>query len=118
MGAQIVHVEIPSTDLKKSKLFYESVFGWEVSLESGMEGYALFRAGDGPGGGFDATGKKKADGEIVLYIQVEDINATLEKIKKGEGKVAAEKRDIGGGNGWFALFRDPCDNLLGLWSQN
>jgi predicted enzyme related to lactoylglutathione lyase len=30
----ICHIEIPTTDLAKSKAFYENVFGWKVEVDA------------------------------------------------------------------------------------
>ena len=111
------HIEIPVTDIDKAKEFYESVFNWEVQLQTGYPGYAFFKTGEsGVGGAFgkkDTTGK---DG-IILHIETDDIPKTLTKIKKAGGKVTKEKTDIGNDFGFYALFEDNSGNLLGIWSQ-
>ena len=51
------------------------------------------------------------------YVQVEDIPETLAKISTLGGKVEKEKTEIGGDYGFYAIFRDPSGNRLGLWSK-
>jgi len=116
MESKVAHIEIPAKDLKKAKIFYEKCFNWEVNTETGMPGYAFFKSGEtGIGGAFDLSIKPTADG-VKIYIQVENITSTLDKIKKMGGKILKEKTAIGGDFGFFALFEDISGNVLGLWS--
>ena len=111
----IVHVELPTTDLGKSRSFYENVFGWEVTPLEGQD-YWLWKAPDGPGGGF-TTEKVVPETGAILYIEVEDIPSILAKIQELEGKILKDKTEIGGGMGFFAWFSDNVGNRIGLWSQ-
>ena len=62
MGHTICHLEIPTTDLKRSGEFYRKLFGWEIDYSWGPD-YAIFSTGEGvlTGGGRkkrqDYTGK-------------------------------------------------------------
>ena len=117
MEKKFCHIEIPCKNLKEAKEFYESVFDWEVTIETGMPGYAFFKTGGtGVGGGFEET-NKVARGEITLHIETDDIPKTLEKITKAGGKVVKEKTEIGQDFGFYALFEDNSGNHLGIWSQ-
>jgi predicted enzyme related to lactoylglutathione lyase len=118
MDNTFAHVEIPVKNLKKAKAFYEAIFKWEVQIDSGFPGYAFFKTGENSlGGAFDESEDKKATGDIMLYVEVEDIPETLEKIKKVGGKVTQEKTDIGGGMGFYAAFEDIFGNVMGLWAS-
>ena len=111
----IVHVELPTPDLAKSRTFYENVFGWQVTPLEGMD-YWLWKAPDGPGGGF-TTEKVVPEAGAILYLEVEDIPETLENIVGQGGKVLREKTEIGSDMGFFAWFADNVGNRVGLWSQ-
>jgi predicted enzyme related to lactoylglutathione lyase len=111
--SKLVHWEIPSTDIERSKDFYSRLFGWKTSQWS--PDYALFEY-DGGGGGIALT--ETVPGPCIeVYIEVEDIPAALGKVVELGGKTVTEKREIGGGLGFLARFTDPCGVLVGLWSK-
>jgi uncharacterized protein len=114
----ITHIEIPSPDLNKAVEFYGKVFGWETQVMPDGK-YAMFKTGEKSGGGFDANTtpapEKTGPG---LVINVGDINAKLEEIRKAGGKVFQEKTEIGGGFGYYARFIDPNGNHMQLHSMN
>ncbi len=107
------HVDIPSTNLKKTKKFFGAVFGWTFEDIPEMD-YVLFRAGTQPNGGFFMVKKMPKKGQVNVYIEVEDIVSKLKEIKKARGKVLVKKTEIGG-MGWFAQFATPDGCFLSLW---
>ena len=52
----------------------------------------------------------------MVYIQVEDIEVTLEMINENGGKTYVPKTPVED-MGSFALFHDPDGNVLGLWQS-
>ena len=52
---KLVHMDIQSTDLEKSKAFYSELFGWRMKQWS--PDYALFEYPDGSGGGGGFLGR-------------------------------------------------------------
>lgn len=111
----ICHIEIPTTDPKKSQEFYSKLFNWKMNQETG--GYISFVTPDNDGGGF-TTQSKPVEAGVVLYIKVEDIQQKLGEIKSSAGRVIKEKTKISEEFGYYALFVDPCGNIMGLWSKN
>jgi len=114
----ITHIEIPAPDMMKAKKFYSEVFGWNVEIMPDGN-YAIFSVGDTKtGGGFDAS-TKPAEGKTGpgLVINVEDIPAKLEEIKKAGGKVIQGKTEIEGGYGFYACFQDTNGNHLQIHSH-
>ena len=111
----IVHIELSAVDSKSAGEFYSGLFGWEVKPFAGSD-YLTFEAKPGPGGGFNVIDNEhhKA-GEIIPYLQVDDIEAMLAKIAARGGKVVVGKSEIPG-EGHFALFEDPSGNVIGLFS--
>ena len=107
------HIEIPSTNFKKTKKFFGAVFGWTFQDVPEME-YVLFRAGSQPNGGFYLVKKMPKKGQVNAYIEVEDIDAKLKEIKKAKGKVLVKKTDIGT-MGHIAQFATPDGCFLSLW---
>lgn len=114
MANNICHVEISSRDAKKASEFYNALFGWEMNLSMGEE-YILFNPGTEPGGGISKVEDFSAGTNIVFYVQVDDIEASL---KKAEGLGASTKQSKSEipGHGWFALFNDPDGNVIGLFT--
>jgi predicted enzyme related to lactoylglutathione lyase len=108
------HIEIPTTDVQKSKAFYGQLFGWEFDDMGG--GYVIFKPPDGTGGGF-TTERKPSEEGICLYIEVEDIPKKLEEIESAGGKAVTAKTKISDEFGFYAIFLDPQGNALGIWSK-
>jgi predicted enzyme related to lactoylglutathione lyase len=112
MGS-ICHIEIPAPDLAKAMTFYATVFGWETQAFSG--GYAIFRDGV-TGGGLD-KGMPVGAGGAVPVIACEDIPEKMAEIEAAGGAEVQGKTEIGGGMGYYAYFRDPNGNRMGIWSK-
>ncbi len=109
------HIDIPTTDLKKAKKFFEKTFGWTFRDVPEMD-YVLFRAGAPPDGGFYRVKKMPKKGQVNIYIEVEDIDAKLKEIRKARGKVLVKKTPVGT-MGWMAQFSTPDGCYLSLWQS-
>jgi hypothetical protein len=112
---RIIHIDIQSTDIEKSKTFYSELFGWRMQQWS--PDYALFEYPDGSGGGGISLVGSMPEPCIEIYIEVEDIPATLAKAVAMGAVVEREKSEIGSGMGYLARFRDPCGCMIGLWAR-
>lgn len=106
----VVHIEIPTTNAKKSGEFYEKLFGWHITTDEAMN-YTMFDPHEGPGGGF--TDQMKA-GEVLIHINSEDIDADLKKAVSLGATVATPKTEIPG-IGWWGVFKDPTGNSIALF---
>ncbi len=115
MKGNICHVEIIGENVEQVSQFYGSLFGWTIDSSFG-ENYALFNTGREPGGGL-MTPRKNIPAGIIVYVQVEDVEATLKKVEELGGKVVAEKNEIPN-IGWYGLFKDPNENLIGLFCSS
>jgi hypothetical protein len=107
------HVEIPTTNFKRSMKFFGTLFGWTFVEVPEMK-YVTFKAGVQPNGGFYLVKKMPAKGQVNVYIEVEDIDAKLKEIRKARGKVLVKKTPVGD-MGWFAQFATPDGCFLSLW---
>ena len=113
----IVHVEIPATDVPGAAKFYETLFDWKMEHAAEFD-YTMWSDGAGYGGGFNKVDHENPVGQVLVYIHSDDIEADLKKIVDLGGSVVREKTEIPG-TGWFALFKDPTGNTLALYtSQN
>ena len=109
------HIEIPTTNFKKAKKFYGTVFGWSFEDVPDMD-YVLFKAGTQPNGGLYELKKMPKKGQVNVYIEVEDIGAKLKEVKKAKGKVLVKKTDMGAMGSW-AQFASPDGCVLCLWQS-
>lgn len=108
----VVHFEMPTKDRSRVKRFYETVFGWKMKqLGNEMDNYLLASTTE-----TDKNGMVKTPGNINggfwksqekayphIVISIENIEKSIEKIKKSGGKI------LGG-----HLGPDTIDNIPGV----
>lgn len=111
----IVHVEIPALDVKAAGSFYQELFGWKLQHMPEMN-YTMWEDGSGSGGGFPAVSKENPVGQVLVYIDSDDIETDLKKAEKLGGKVIRPKTEIPQ-MGWFGIFQDPTGNVLALYTS-
>jgi predicted enzyme related to lactoylglutathione lyase len=112
----IVHIELPSTDLAKSKAFYEALFGWKVQIDTVMN-YASFETGGELGGGFMKWDKITKDKEATCaYVLVDNAEEMGQKATALGGCVVVPKTAVGD-MGWFVTICDPNGAAIGLWES-
>jgi uncharacterized protein len=111
----IVHVEIPTANAEQSGDFYNQLFGWKITPVPDMN-YTLWEPEVGPGGGFTQVGKDSKVGDVIIYVDSDDIDADLKKAEKLGGKVLVKKSEIPG-TGWFGLFTDPTGNMIAVYTD-
>jgi predicted enzyme related to lactoylglutathione lyase len=111
MGKPVVHWEINTKDPARLHEFYAELFGWKIDANNPIN-YGLVDTGDkrGINGGIGPT-----DGEnyVTFYVEVEDLQAYLDKAVKLGGKVVVPPTEIPG-MVTFAMFTDPEGNRTGL----
>lgn len=123
MTGRVVHFEIPFDDGERARAFYAEAFGWEVSAMPDLD-YTIVSTGPsaetGPtesgyvNGGMAQRGENFTAPTVV--VDVEDIDAALEKIE-GLGGTTLLTRTPVGEMGFSAYFRDPEGNAVGLWQN-
>ena len=112
----IVHVEIPAANVEGAGKFYQDLFGWKIQPMPEMN-YTMWEAGDGDEyGGFPQVSADNPAGQVLVYIDSDDIEADLKKVEKLGGKVLHAKAEIPG-TGWFGIFQDPTGNVLALYTS-
>lgn len=124
MAGGVVHFEIPADDESRAREFYSSAFGWQVSVMPEMS-YSMIKTTP-----TDATGMPSVAGSInggmfhregdltspVVTVDVDDIDAALEKINSLGGTTVLARQEVGT-MGWAAYFRDTEGNVVGLWQS-
>jgi len=110
----ICHIELYARVLEESAQFYMDLFGWSTTPHD--KGYLFWKDTEGNNGGFSTAGEPVTNPAATFYIHVDDIPKTLERIEDRGGIIIREKTPIGGGKGYYALFRDPAGNNIGIQS--
>lgn len=110
----ITYVELPAGDLNQTKQFYTEVFGWSF-IDFGPE-YSSFQEAGLDGGFFNSELKSttKTGGALVVIFS-DDIEMTLDRVKKSGGNVLKEIFEFPGGRRFH--FGDPNGNELAVWSD-
>ncbi|MCK5126949.1 MAG: VOC family protein [candidate division Zixibacteria bacterium] len=117
MGQPVVHFEISSKDYKKAHDFYQNLFGWTIKEFGGMP-YGLVDAeGDNSIGGGITETKDDTPPSVTFYIQVDDLQAYLDKAESLGGKTVVPPSPIPN-VGSFAMFSDIDGNVIGLFKSN
>ncbi|HVB14316.1 MAG TPA: VOC family protein [Candidatus Dormibacteraeota bacterium] len=73
----------------------------------------MVTTGEGIGGGIGGGDGGDEASWVTFYVEVDDPQATLDKIEQLGGKVQLPVTDVPGGP-TMALFRDPEGHLIGL----
>ncbi len=120
---KVVHFEIPASDFKKAKKFYEKVFDWKVIVwgKVGAMAYTTrvdkehnpVEVGGINGGFYKRTSKKQ---QPSFAVQTDSVDETLSRIIEAGGKIITPKHDIGKW-GFMAEFLDPEGNEISLWEE-
>ena len=118
MGNPVVHFEIAGPDGPKLQQFYRDLFGWNVTVQGEDMGfYGLVQTNEGGiGGGIFQTGDDMPSNYVTVYIQVDDLQAALDKVSGMGGNSVMPPMEIAPGMGSIAMFTDPANNCMGLYS--
>jgi predicted enzyme related to lactoylglutathione lyase len=110
---EISWIELPGGDCTATGRFYSRVFGWDVEEE---EGFGIrVRDTSGHQAGMFRGDLEPASGGPLLYIGVDDMDETLAAVEAEGGTAVSPRTLIDESIGWWASFRDPAGNLLGIW---
>jgi predicted enzyme related to lactoylglutathione lyase len=112
MPNPVVHFEVLGKDAEATQSFYAKIFDWP--MEKVMDSYAMVKPGGevGINGGVGST-MSGAPGHSTFYVEVDDLQATLDAIEAAGGSTVQPPMDVPNGPS-IALFKDPGGNLVGL----
>ena len=128
----IVHFEIPSDNLERTKKFYTELFGWKMEKMPGTdqrEYWTFFTTTNnrGSSGGGEGDELRTVSGgmmerqmpqePIMIYIGVDSVTEYSNKVERLGGKVIKQKTEVPG-YGWFAICTDTENNGFALWEAN
>ena len=94
MPAPLCHFEFMSDDPEKCMAFYAEVLGWEYDA-CAMPGYTFIKTAQPaqpPCGGLMKRPDEAPAPALNVYFQVDDIDATLEKVKAAGGTVVVMQK--------------------------
>ena len=118
MGNPVVHFEIAGPDGPALQQYYRDLFGWDVQEqgpEMGNYGVVMWMEG-GIGGGIMETVEDMPTNYVTFYIQVEDLQAALDKLSGLGGATTMPPMEIAPEVGSVAMFTDPAHNFIGLYA--
>jgi len=111
----IVHIEIPTNNSKESADFYQKLFGWHIEHFEEMN-YTMWDPHEGPGGGFSPVSEGAKPGEVMIYVNSEDIEADLKRAAELGGTIVQNKMEIPN-TGWWGVFQDLTGNNIALYTS-
>ena len=110
---RIIHVEIVAADHDRAAEFYTKAFGWQVTPAPVPEGYLLASTGTGDGIDGAIMSNRYQSQPTIAWIEVDDIEATLDAVRAAGGEQAGEIQDLPG-VGRLCYVRDTENVLLGV----
>ena len=122
MNNRVIHFEVQADDVARAQKFYEEALGWKIKKAMSKDkgdpmDYWMIDTGTGPGigGGLYQRPMEEADkyNTYDCTVMVENIDASVEAIKKSGGKITREKSEIPG-VGFFANCLDTEGNRFAL----
>ena len=112
-NGKICYIEMPATDPQRSAAFYSRVFGWTVRLRG--DGSTAFDDTTGQVSGAFVTGRPSQIPGFMVYIMVDDAEATIQKLQATGAEIV---QPIGADPGEItARFRDPAGNVVGIYQE-
>lgn len=126
VGNPVIFFEIASKDGESLKEFYSALFdwtilpfGWKTShfpidiyaidptppplLDEGIKGHI-----------YPLTEEMEFNNRVSIFIQVEDLKETLNKVENSGGKTLVPPQVLPDNMGSIAMFGDPSGNVIGL----
>jgi predicted enzyme related to lactoylglutathione lyase len=117
MSNPIVHFELWSPDPETATEFYSQVFGWKINYTPELSYWLVDTRGDsaeGINGGMFKPSEGQLPAKLAFYIQVEDIDESLEAARAKGATVLTGPNEIPG-TGRSAILLDPEERAFGLF---
>lgn len=125
----IVHFQIPTDDIERSKKFYSNLFGWKFdkfpsspgseAMPEGME-YWIIATVDHKGNKAIGGGMMKRQPSqqgITNFFDVKSVQEYSAKVERLGGKVITPKTPVPG-MGYFAVCIDTENNWFGIFEAD
>ena len=116
MSNPVTHFEIAGRDGQKLQQFYRDLFGWHVNADNPMQyGLVDTHSESGIGGGVMAAPEGQPP-HLTIYIDVDDLDATLLKVEAAGGKTVVPPTVVPD-MVTFAVFADPEGHRICLKTE-
>jgi len=112
MPQPVVHFEVGCRDSAKTSDFYSKLFDWKIE-QMGPAGMINTGSTEEIQGHITSLGHEPHN-YVTFYVQVEDLQAFLDKAGTLGGKTLVPPQVIPG-MGSFAWLADPEGTIVGLW---
>jgi predicted enzyme related to lactoylglutathione lyase len=113
-NGKICYIEIPAVNVEQSAGFYHTCFGWDIRTRG--DGSTAFDDAVNEVSGTWVTGRAPShEPGMIVHIMVANIDKTIAAIT-AEGGAVVQPVDPASPE-VYALFRDPCGNVLGVYQD-
>ena len=114
MASPVVHFEILGKDGAKTREFYSGLFDWKFDVQAEMDYGLVAAAGEKSIGGGIGGAPEGVNPLLTFYVQVDDLQAYLDRAEKLGGKTVSPPATIPG-IGSFAWLADLDGNCVGIF---
>ena len=116
---RVVHFEFPVDDPERAIEFYQKVFGWRVTVYEGPVDYWLISTGTEGEPGIDGALGRRSEHlpTEVNTVQVDDVDAALQRIEAAGGSALTPKVTIPG-VGFMAYCLDTEGTRFGIMQSD
>jgi len=112
---EVRYLQIPTADVDASAGFYERALGWTIRTRS--DGSTAFDDTTAEVSGEWVLDRQPAgDTGVLVYVRVDDVEATFQKIAEAGGEIIVPPTPQGETMA-YATFRDPAGNVLGVFQE-
>jgi predicted enzyme related to lactoylglutathione lyase len=112
MAHPVIHAEIRSADPDATRKFFGELFGWKVASEGAFPGYTFIDTGVEGGTYVAISPRQSADDEVLFFVGVEDVAATLTKAQELGGTIVQPVQQVPGTS--FGVFADAQGHKVGV----
>ncbi|MGE5594478.1 MAG: VOC family protein [Hyphomicrobiales bacterium] len=113
MGNPVVHFEIMAPNAEKARQFYGELFGWQMQVLPPEMDYTHVKQEPGGIGGGIGEDAGRPGQRVIVYVQVDDPQAYLDRAVAMGGRVLQPVMEIPGVV-TTAQFADPRGIIVGL----
>src|SRR5665213_3393917 len=112
MAHPVIHAEIRSADPDATRAFFGELFGWKVASEGAFPGYTFIDTGAEGGTYVAISPRQSAEDEVLFFVAVEDVDATLAKAEKLGGKIIQPAQHVPGTSFVRGQVKVPADGQV------
>ena len=113
MGSPVIFFDIGCKDKENTVKFYTELFGWTADDVNPYSSTVDTESEYGITGAVTALGHEPHN-YCMIYLEVDDINAHLEKAESMGGKTLVPRTENPASGQFFAWMADPEGTMIGL----